>query len=201
MKEIAKYDENFDLSSAVNSNTINSLDVFEEYMDFALSTTIRKQMPEISDEQEKNWAGVLLTNYFNGDSNAFTSSFGIRKNISACDEDKIIQMFLKQAVEKDSYRQGILHRLNTENEIEFICDDLTKKLCSFGYQDVFNIVKTNPVYQKDLIDNYVNFKYRSNIKKEISRARENVPNTLLALSNLENGMQSNSTKTSGEYQR
>ena len=201
MKQITKFEENFDLSSAIVSNNINSLDIFEEYVDFALNTTIKKHMPEISEQLEKSWAGIVLRNYLNGDVNAFTSSFNIRKNISNCGKDKIIQMFLKQAIEIDAYGSKIFHKVNPTNEVKLICENITKKMYSDEYDTVFNIVRTNSVYQEGLINNYINFKYRCDVKNEISKARESTSSTSVALSNLERGMQKSSLKISEEYKK
>lgn len=189
MKEVTKFHDVYSLTNDISNNTIGSLDFFEEYIDFAINSTLSKQMPDLPEEQERYWAGVLLTNYLNGDKNAFTSTFRIRKNINECGQNKVVEMLVKNAIERTSFEQGVLHKLNTENEVEFICEDITNKLSSCKYQEAMDIVKNNHVYQSDLINNYVDFKYRSSIKTEISRVREMVPITSMALSNLENGMQ------------
>lgn len=199
MKTVTSFPENFDLKSVTNQNTIESLDSFEEYVDFAINSTLTKQMPSLSEDDERKWAGVLLTNYLNGDTKAFTSSFGIRNKINECGQNKVVELLIKAAIEKNAFEQSVMKKLIPGNELEFICEDITKRMFSGNYQETVNLVKTNSVYQKDLIDNYVGLKYRSTIKPEITRARENVGFVKMALDDLEHGMRSSGLSDYGTY--
>ena len=188
MKTVTSFPENFDLKSVTNQNIIESLDFFEEYMDFAINSTITKQMPNLSEDDERKWASVLLTNYLNGDANAFTSSFGIRNKINECGQNKVAELLIKAAIEKNAFEQSVMRKLIPENEKEFICEDIVKRVYSGKYQEVVDLVKNNPVYQENLINNYVEFKYRSSMKPEINRARETVGLVRMTLGSLEYGM-------------
>lgn len=199
MKTVTSFPENFDLKNITNQNTIESLDFFEEYIDFAINSTLTKQMPNLSEDDERKWAGVLLTNYLNGDANAFTSSFGIRNKINECNQNKVAELLIKAAIEKNAFEQSVMRKLIPGNELEFICEDITKRMFTGNYQETINLVKTNPVYQKNLIDNYIGLKYRSTIKPEITRARENVGFVKMALDDLEHGMRSSSQSDYGTY--
>ena len=199
MKTVTSFPENFDLKSVTNQNTIESLDFFEEYVDFAINSTLTKQMPNLSEDDERKWAGVLLTNYLNGGTKAFTSSFGIRNKIDECGQNIVVELLIKAAIEKNAFEKSVMRKLIPGNELEFICEDITKRMFTGNYQETINLVKTNPVYQKNLIDNYVGLKYRSTIKPEIARARENVGFVKMALDDLEHGMRNSGQSDYGTY--
>ena len=73
-------DMNFDIKSYISSNDLDGLNRIKIYLDYALNTTIRKQMPEINFSDEKLYAKELLRNYFKGDMHSFTSKNNIRNN-------------------------------------------------------------------------------------------------------------------------
>lgn len=199
MERITIFYNNFDLEKAISINNVDSLDIYEDYLDFAIHSTIRKQKPDISIEQEKYLATVLLNNYLNGNNNSFTASHGIRKNISKCGRDKVIQMLMKEAIERSACEESIYHEIKTDSDLEYVCADITTKLIYFKYEEIMGLIENNPEYQKNLIENYVKLKYCSNIKEGIYKIRESVPKSIFALNSLESVMKSNiSIKSKGE---
>ena len=153
-------------------------------------------MPTITEEKENYYAKVLLTKYLNKEISSFTSDFGIRNNLYFCDEQKIFQVLIKQAIEEVAFKQGILHELNTNDTKEFICDLIAKKMYNEDYEDALTLVSTNKEFQKALISNYIDLKYGSSVKNQIEENALNgrVPISKTALNNLKKTIEKDSKK-------
>mgnify|MGYP003290129199 CR=1 FL=1 len=215
MKQVTRFDANFDMKSVVDVNTIESLDVYEEYMDYAIYRTCERNYEMmgkpylVSEDEERRNAKIQLEAYFeqpinsgvttltrdnniryNAYAKGFYSDDPIKMNEAYVDgKDKVVDLLIKNAIERDAYEQNVMRKLNPQSEVEFICSQVTKKMHTGEYKELVDLIKTNKVYQKDLIDNYIDFKYRSNYKQAAVSAREIVPISSIALTNLEIGMQ------------
>ena len=102
---------NFDITNIPDFNGITGLIDISKYLDFSISTTIRKQLPNINEYQEKELAKEVLNGYMSGNNNAFTSKFEIRHQIVRIGRDKLVFLFLKTLIEKWNYSETILRKL------------------------------------------------------------------------------------------
>lgn len=115
MQEFQFMTPEFRVENSPNFNDIYGLIDISQYLDFAISQTIHKQIPNVTEEQERYYATMILNNYMSGYNHAFTSQYGIRGNISEIGRDKIQSLLLKTLIEKDEYNKRVLHKLRSQD--------------------------------------------------------------------------------------
>jgi len=141
---------------------IERLVALEEYFNYAVSSTILKQQPNIDLLAEKNYARFLIHNWLvKGIPNAFTSSYNIRSNMNQCDKETVIQLLIKSAIERDVYKQQIQHKLVSTNPHEEVCQYVSYKLYGGEYTTLMDQLKNGEVDITKLIENYVDFSYKA----------------------------------------
>lgn len=109
---------NFDITRVPDFNGVTGLIDISQYLDFSISTTIRKQIPNIDEYKEKEYAKEILNGYMHGNNNAFTSKFGIREQIIKIGRDKLVFLFLKTLIETWNYSEIIFRKLAATNTSE-----------------------------------------------------------------------------------
>lgn len=117
--------QNFDVESMPNFNNVDGLKAISSYLDFAISSTIRKQIPNITPEGEKYYAKIILENYMNGDARAFTSQHNIRSNVIAIGQERIKSLLLKTMIETGEYNRRVLHQLVPQDQNSEIANVVT----------------------------------------------------------------------------
>lgn len=115
MLELEYMDPNFDIKNNPSFNNIDGLKDISSYIDFSIKSTIHKQIPNVTPDEEKYYAKVILKRYMNGDKQSFTSQYGIRDNIEKIGQDKIEFLLLKTLIEKDEFNRRVLHRLTPQD--------------------------------------------------------------------------------------
>lgn len=148
---------NFDITSITNSNGVYALGDVEQYLDFAVNQTIRKQLPNITISQEQNYAKKLLNNFFRGDLRAFTSSYNIRASINEIGYDKIFFTFVKAMIERHAFDLEVLHILKPTNEMQEMTQYVTENIKNGYFENLRPFLESNIGV---LIENYVDMKYR-----------------------------------------
>lgn len=177
-------DPRFDLNEATDSCDLESLKLLEDYIDFSIETTIKKQLPNISEENERRLAVDILENYFSGDRNSFTSTHNIRNNISRCNIDKIISMLMRVAIEKNAYNKVVLRKLTNQNNEDAISDFVTTNIYNGYCSEMMASIKANRDYLNCLIEIYAETKYKNQYKDNLESISMSEPLSSKALEKL-----------------
>ncbi len=162
-----EYDTSYELVKEMAVGGIKSLNILEDYLDFAIHRTIRKQMPDLSDSDEKFWAIKIFTKYLNDDTNVFTSTDNIRANLNMVSSRKIYQMLIKDAIEYMAYKE----KVSIENDVsgdDFLLSYITNKMYFDEYDEVRHLITGEIKYKTALINNYITYKYGSPQKERMS---------------------------------
>lgn len=181
-----------DINFDVRNNTFNNdLDKIALYLDYALNTTIKKQMPNISIKDEKLYAIKLLCNYFKGDMHSFTSKNNIRNNIYTIGNEKLTNLFLKCMIEKHAYNI-LIKKINGSSEYNDQCANyITNRIARNHYSDIIEWLNNDFDNIEEIIANYINIfyqrKYEDRLELEHLTEKNNVTNQ--AINNLKNLVQ------------
>lgn len=161
----------FDIKNITQYNNVTSSSANEEYLDFAINQTIRKQLPNITIEQEQYYAKIILNKFFQGDFKSFTSTYNIRNNIKEIGQERIFGCLVKAMIEHDAVAKEVHHALQPQNIMQQWASYITENT-KMGY--LGNI--TPELYQNIdvLIENYIDMKYR--ITEEQSTQYNNLAN-------------------------
>ena len=150
-------DENFDISNIECFNNTDGLLEIGNYLDFAISTTIHKQMPGIQEKEERTYAATLLKNYLNSDNASFTRSYNIRGNISKIGKDRIRFLMYKSLIEQYAVNQRVNHLLNPTEYIDQCAQYITNIVASGKFNEIQDWLQQN---MDAFIDEYTRFRYR-----------------------------------------
>ncbi len=161
-----EYRDDYDLLENITPIGLDTLELLENYLDYAIHTTIIKQLPDIDDENEKFWAKEILTGYIKEGTNSFTSKYNIRSNMNDIDLRDIIHIFMKNSIEYMVYKELVLREEEIYPE-EHVVSLIYDKLNYNEYDSALKIITTNPQYKKALIRNYITFKYGKHNKDKI----------------------------------
>ena len=174
---------NFDISEIEGFNRIDGLNIISVYLNYALSQTIKSQIPNIDIENEKLYAKQLLQQYLSGDYHAFTRRNNIRENVDKITSNKIIDIIIKRYIEIEAYNRGVLHRLNEVDKIGKYAKYITDNVASGNLDNIKPWLNYN---MKSLIDGYINTQYNEPIdcKNKLEDLAYTVPNTSKALEQL-----------------
>lgn len=153
----------FNIKDNPNFNDIYGLIDISQYLDFAISQTIHKQLPNVTKEQEKYYATMILNNYMSGDDGAFTSQYGIRGNIREIGRNKIQSLLLKTLIEKDEYNKRVLHKLNS-SDFKDNCAEYINHIINNGRLDeqIDWVINNIPIF----IDIYIQEVYGLSIENK-----------------------------------
>jgi len=115
MPEFDYINPNFDIENMPCFNNVDGLKDISQYLDFALSSTIKKQIPNVTENYEKKLATDILNRYMNGETVAFTKKYNIRNNMNKIGRERIKNLLLKTLIEKYEYNTRVLHKLNSND--------------------------------------------------------------------------------------
>ena len=153
-------DTSFDIKEYINVPTLEKLNRIAIYLYYSLLTTIKKQMPEINEQDEKLYAKELLNNYFKGDIHSFTSKNNIRNNIYTIGIDNLINLFLKSMIEKHAYNILIKHMEGSSEYRDQCANYITNRIGKNHYDDIIEWLKKDYDNIEEIIENYVDFVYK-----------------------------------------
>lgn len=150
----------FDINEYIGKNNLEGLNKIALYLDYALNTTIKKQMPNISIRDEKLYAKMLLCNYFKGDMHSFTSTNNIRNNIYTIGNERIIELFLKCMIEKHAYNVLIKKLEGSSKYGDQCCNYITNRIAHNRYNDIIEWLNNDFDNIEEIINNYVDVFYQ-----------------------------------------
>ena len=153
-------DINFDIKSYVKKDDLDGLNRIQIYLDYALNTTIKKQMPEININDERLYAKELLYNYFKGDMHSFTSKNNLRNNIYTIGNDSLVKLFLKCMIEKHAYNILIKKIQGSDAYNDQCCNYITNRISHNLYNDIIEWLNNDFDNIEEIINNYVNIFYQ-----------------------------------------
>ncbi len=184
---------NFDISEIEGFNRIDGLNIISVYLNYALSQTIKSQIPNIDIENEKLYAKQLLQQYLSGDYHAFTRRNNIRENVDKITSNKIIDIIIKRYIEIEAYNRGVLHRLDEVDEIGKYAKYITDNVASGNLDNIKPWLNSN---LGSLVNGYISTQYNEDIeyKKKLEDLAYAVPNTSKALEQLNLEMKLNDLK-------
>ena len=158
-------DMNFDIKSYISSSDLDGLNRVKIYLDYALNTTIRKQMPEINFSDEKLYAKELLRNYLKGDMHSFTGKNNIRNNIYTIGNELLIKLFLKCMIEKHAYNT-LIRKIEGSNDYnDQCCNYITNLIGRKHYGDIVEWLNNDFNNIEEIINNYINIYYQRNFEE------------------------------------
>lgn len=155
-------DSNFDIKTYVLKSNLEGLNRFKIYLDYALNTTIKKQLPDINFEDEKLYAKELLCNYIKGDMHSFTSKNNIRNNIYTIGNNILIKLFLKCMIEKHAYNILIKKMQGSSDYNDQCCNYITNRIGHNKYEDIIEWLNNDFDNIEEIINNYINIFYQRN---------------------------------------
>ena len=155
-------DSNFDIKTYVLKSNLEGLNRFKIYLDYALNTTIKKQLPDINFEDEKLYAKELLCNYIKGDMHSFTSKNNIRNNIYTIGNNILIKLFLKCMIEKHAYNILIKKMQGSSDYNDQCCNYITNRIGHNKYEDIIEWLNNDFDNIEEIINNYINIFYKRN---------------------------------------
>lgn len=150
---------NFDINEYIKAPTLEKLNRIAIYLDYSLSTTIKKQIPNISISDEKLYAKELLNNYFKGDMHSFTSKNNIRNNIYTIGNKTLINLFLKTMIEKHAYNILVKHMQGSSEYRDQCANYITNRIGKNHYTDITEWLTNDYDNIEEIINNYVDFAY------------------------------------------
>lgn len=152
----------------VQTGTMESLNMVEDYIDYAIHSTIKKQIGD-SNQNEKEWVGILFNKFLDGDTNVFTSNDNIRSNILGMGTKGFYLVLMKNAIEYTAYRHVVMRQTINQSREDFVCSLITDKLSHNEYIDTLKLIKSRDEYKDILINVYTNFKYGKEGKDKLVR--------------------------------
>lgn len=193
MLKMEYMDQSFNIQNNPCFNNIDGLKDISDYLDFAIFSTIHKQIPNVTEQKEKELAAILLKNFMLGDARAFTSQYNIRNNIKIIGFEKIKYLLVKTLIEKDEINKRILHKLVPQDYYDECATFLTNVAYSGSLEQQDSWISVNiPVF----IDVYVEEMYGKNIEDKAQREQLSYENSITskALDNLNLEMSLNRLK-------
>lgn len=177
---------NFDIKEYIENNNLDSLNIIKEYLDYALVTTIKRQLPDVTLKDERLYAKKLLSNYFKGDMHSFTSKNNIRNNIYSIHNERIIDLFLKCMIEKHAYNVLIMNMQGSSKYNDQCCNYITNRIAHNRYSDVIEWINDDFDNMEELIKNYVDVFYKRSKEEcmDLERLTEKGNDTSKAMGNL-----------------
>ena len=151
---------NFNIKDIINNN-VDSLNDISLYVDFAITSTIHKQVQDIDLDTEKQYAKNILNNFFKMNDNAFTSCYNIRNNMITIGRKEIKNMLIKNMIERDAFNKVVKKLLNATDYIDKLAKDISKTIADGRIDEINSWIDKNIEL---LIDNYVERKYLSDME-------------------------------------
>lgn len=169
----------------LQKGTMESLNNVEDYIDYAIHSTIKKQIGN-SIDNEKQWTKEVFSRFLDGDTNIFTSDNNIRSNILQLEPRSFYLILIKNAIEYTAYKQVVMRQFVNQTREDFICSLITDKLAQNEYGEVLQLVKNRYEYKDILINVYAGFKYGKESKEQlVSIVKDNDTNAKRAMECLE----------------
>ncbi len=159
---------NYNINALLDYNNVKSLTGISMYLDFALFQTIHEQDPNLSFQEEQKKVIQLLNNYLlSKDENLFTTTYNIQENIKTIGWERIVLIFLKNAVEIYAYNTDIRKKTTPQSKLSIYAEDITKILLYSQLADDLVFVEIM-LYLPTLIEDYVYSMYLTDLQTKIN---------------------------------
>ncbi len=158
---------NFDIAEYINFPGLEKLNRIALYLDYGISTTIKKQMPNITVNDEKLYAKELLNNYLKGDMHSFTSKNNIRNNIYTIGNKNLINLFLKTMIEKHAYNILIRKMQGSAEYSDQCANYITNRIGKKHYSDIIEWLTNDFDNIEEIISNYVDLFYKRDVEERL----------------------------------
>lgn len=146
---------NFDITEYIGRNCVDNLKNISDYLNFAIKSTILKQIPNISKEKEVNMANKILKNYFSGNDSVFTRKDNIRNNIKKIDKKRLFDLFIKTGIIQKEINCKRNHLLADKTFDQKCVTWITSEMYFGQYDNVINELEVNHNLLDILIDYYI----------------------------------------------
>lgn len=156
---------NFDIMTYIERDSVDNLKQVSDYLNFAMKSTILKQMPNISKEEEQKMAEKILKMYLTNNNFAFTRKDNIRNNMEQIGKNRLVNLMIKSAIEKKAYNNRVVHLLADRTYQDQCVTWITSQINAGSYESVIDTLQSNPDMLSSLIENYVQLSY--NVPEEI----------------------------------
>lgn len=166
---------NQNMNDFLNVSGIEGLENISEYINYGIHSTIKKQMGNVRPELETRYAQKLLNNHMNGNTNAFTSSNGIRSTIHSIDPFKVKALLIKSAIERHAFNMVEDHKISFESDAEKVSQAVTELVANGDMTDVLTWIDSDNRVVEILVESYVALSYQSD--KELRDAYERITNS------------------------
>lgn len=166
---------NQNMNDFLNKSGIEGLENISEYINYSIHSTIKKQMGNVRPELEARYAQKLLNNHMNGNTNAFTSSNGIRSTIHSIDPFKVKALLIKSAIERHAFSMVEEHKISFESDAEKVSQAVTELVANGDMTDVLTWIDSDNRIVEILVESYVALSYQSD--KELRDAYERITNS------------------------
>lgn len=144
-----------------NINNIEKLEEISTYINDGLSTTIKKQFGKLELELEKKYAIEYLKHFINGENNAFTSLNNIRTNVKSIDIFYIYILLIKSAIERHAFNIVKLKKEKLTINEDVVAETISEQIALGHLNDILNWIISDSRVIFMLIENYINFSYKS----------------------------------------
>ena len=177
---------NQNMNDFLNRSGIEGLENISEYINYGIHSTIKKQMGNVRPELEARYAQKLLNNHMNGNTNAFTSSNGIRSAIRSIDPFKIKALLIKSAIERHAFSMVEDHKISFESDAEKVSQAVTELVANGDMTDVLTWLDSDNRVVEILVESYVALSYQSDkeLRDAYDRITNSHPKTVKALEKL-----------------
>ena len=177
---------NFDIMEYIGRDSVDNLKNISDYLNFAIKSTILKQMPNISKEEEQKMAEKVLKLYLVNTNFAFTRKDNIRANMEQIGKKRLFDLIMKSALEKKAFNIRVRHLLADQTYQDQCVTWITNQINAGSYDSIISLLQSNPDMLNSLIENYIDLSY--NVAEETKSNYNDIawsePLTEKALNNL-----------------
>lgn len=156
--------DSFNVEEYIGRDSIDNLDKVQDYLDYAIFKTIKKQIPFFDEQQEKVYAQKILMDYLNGNLSSFTRQNQIRNNVKIIGKDKICNLLIKKIIQQKAFNSRVRRILTDENYNDKCITYITQCIYTGNYNQAMDSFKDNNILNS-LIETYVNSFYKQNMEQ------------------------------------
>ena len=181
-------DKNFDITEIEGFDTIECFTEISNYLDFAISTTMKKHFPLAQGDSEVMQAINMVRGFLQGDSTRFTDVYNIRENINKIGIVRIKFLLWKTLIERKAFNKHAVKFMTNSEKINSTAVLVTELIARGEFSMTEDWYNRN---MDSLILNYIILKYKKDteIKEKYDAFANENPLCKKALEQLEMELQ------------
>lgn len=160
--------DSFDIVEYLGRDSVDNLDNVQNYLDFSIESTIKRQFPDADIKLEKDLAKKILIDYLNGNNLIFTRQNDIRRNMTHINRERVANLLIKTTIEKKAFNDRVRRTLTDENFDDKCVTRLTELISSGNYELAKQELQDGSVLNS-VVGTYVN-----NFYKQDEERRKNI---------------------------